>query len=159
MRALLLFVIGLLFGTGFGLLAGGNLEMSGHAHGEGAEHDHAGHADAAHDHSALTPWPDDVAQPRLALDVMSDGPTTRNLHIIADGFNWTPEQVNGPNTAGGHAHVYVNGVKVARAYGPWLHLDDFPLQGPTLVRVTLHANDHTGWSVDGQPLAAELFAQ
>ncbi|MEJ6396920.1 hypothetical protein [Yoonia sp. 208BN28-4] len=149
MRALLLFLIGLFLGGGIGLLAGGSLEMEGHAH------DHSGHSDMDHDHSALTPWPTDTPAPDLSIALLEDGPTSRNLHIMADGFDWTPEAVNGPVTGGGHAHVYVNGEKVARAYGPWVHLTDFPTEGPVTVRVTLNANDHSGWSLDGVPLATE----
>jgi len=50
----------------------------------------------------------------------------------------------------------VNGEKVMRAYGAWVHLPDVP-NGAT-IRVTLNANDHSGWAVDGLPLAAEVTA-
>jgi hypothetical protein len=165
MRALLLFVIGLVFGGAFGFLASGTMEMSSHHgpndadHDMADAHDHASHADKAHDHSALTSWPTDVAVPTLSLSVTDDGPTSRNLHIMAKGYEWTPEQVNGAMTTGGHAHVYINGLKVARAYGPWLHLEGFPTDGPVTVRVTFNANDHSGWAVDGVPLAIETVIE
>lgn len=150
-RALLLFVIGLVLGTGIGFLASGNLALTGH--------DHAGHADDTHDHSTLTPWTGDPTALSLAIEVLPDGPTSRNLRIITNGFAWTPDQTGGPVTAGGHAHVYVNGEKVARAYGEWLHLDNFPAEGPTTVYVTFNANDHSVWSLDGQPIALEAVVE
>ncbi len=162
MRSLILFIIGLAFGTGFGLLAGGSLETAGHDH---ASSDHGGHdmammdGDAAHDHSAMIDWPAGQLAPQLTLQVLPDGPDSRNLHIIANGFDWTPEQVNNDVQAGsGHAHVYLNGIKVARAYSPWLHLDHFP-EGPVTVRVTFNANDHSVWMLDGAPLAIETVTQ
>jgi hypothetical protein len=148
MRALVLFIIGLAFGSAFGILISGHVAMPAH--------DHAGHSDAMHDHDALTAWPADTPSPHLMLKLHPDGPTSRNLQIITHGFTWTPEEVNGPITPGGHAHVYVNGEKISRAYGEWLHLAQIPEQGPITIRVTLNANDHTGWSIDGQPLAAEI---
>lgn len=148
MRALLLFVIGLLFGGAGGFLIGGGL-------GETPGHDHAGHADAAHTHENATEW--NGATPTLSLALMPDTGTNLNLHILADGFAFDPIAVNGDAVQGtGHAHVYVNGVKVARAYGPFMHLEDVP-EGAT-IRVTLNANDHSLWVKDGSPLAAEVTA-
>lgn len=147
MRALILFVIGLIFGITGGFLAAGGLGPS--------SHDHAGHSDAAHDHSSLTPWQGDA--PRLDLIALPDMNGAINLHILTTDFVFAPEQVNGPVTNGtGHAHVYVNGEKIMRAYGAWLHLPD--VQSGATIRVTLNANDHSGWSVDGQPIAAEIAA-
>ena len=150
MRSLVLFVIGLVFGTTFGFLLGGGLGDVDHAH------DHAGHADTDHDHSALVAW--EGEPPRLTLALSPDMGGARNLHIITEGFVFAPEQVNGPNTPGtGHAHVYVNGEKVMRAYGAWVHLEHAP-EGAT-IRVTLNANDHSGWGLDGAPIAAEVTVQ
>lgn len=149
MRSLLLFVIGLIFGTTGGFLVAGGMGESSH------DHDHAGHSDAAHDHSALTPWDGD--EPRLDLILLPDMGSNLNMHILTEGFVFAPEQVNGPNTQGtGHAHVYVNGEKALRAYSAWVHLTDVP-EGAT-VRVTLNANDHTGWAFNGEPIAAEATA-
>lgn len=148
MRALLLFVIGLIFGATGGVLLSGNLGMSG-------GHDHAGHGGAEHDPSALTAWPADTAVPQLDVMIHPDGDTTRNLEITARGFKWLPDQVNGlVTTPGGHAHVYVNGVKVARAYGSWLQLTDYP-EGPVTIRVTFNANDHSLWADGDAPLVVE----
>lgn len=149
MRALILFVIGIAFGTAGGFLAAGGLGDTAHAH------DHAGHADASHDHDSLTPW--DGPAPELQLDLTPDTGSALNLHILTSGFAFTPEAVNGSPLPGtGHAHVYVNGVKVARAYGPYMHLPDVP--HGAVIRVTLNANDHTVWGLSGQPIATEVAA-
>ena len=148
MRALLLFVIGLLFGGAGGYLIGGGL-------GETPGHDHAGHSDTAHDHEDATEW--DGAAPALSLMLLPDMGENLNLLIMTDGFTFDPMGVNGAPVQGtGHAHVYINGEKIARAYGPFMHLTEVPA-GAT-VRVTLNANDHSLWVKDGEPLAAEASA-
>jgi len=145
MRALILLVIGLIYGATGGFLAAGGLGPS--------SHDHAGHSDADHDHSALTQWEGDA--PTLDLAVSPDIGTAINLQVLTTGFTFAPEQVNGPVTPrAGHVHIYINGEKVRRAYSEWVHLTDVPKSAT--IRVTLNANDHTGWALDGQPIAAEI---
>lgn len=148
MKPLALFLIGIVFGVAGGfILAGGTQGMS-------TAHDHMGHADGehAHDPDALTAW--DGAAPSLMLHLSPDMGADMNLHIMAPGFRFAPEEVNGAVTpAAGHAHVYINGMKVGRAYSPYMLLSN--LESGDVVRVTLNANDHTAWAVDGQPLAAE----
>jgi hypothetical protein len=143
MRALILFAIGTVFGTGLGFMLGA--PMNGH--------DHAGHDDMEHDMSAVTPWTGPA--PLLNLTVTPDTGDAKNLFIDVAGFTFTPEAANTASVAGtGHAHVYVDGVKVVRAYAPWVHIERAP--SGSVIRVTLNANDHSGWAVDDQPIAAEI---
>lgn len=147
MRLLLLFVIGLIFGFGGGFLAGGGLGETGH------HHDHAGHAHDAHDHDDLLEWTGPA--PTIQLGLKADTGNALNLLIDVAGFTFTPERVNQESQAGtGHAHVYVNGDKIGRAYGKWFLV---PLVLPgDVIRVTLNADDHSQWAKDGSPLAAEI---
>lgn len=151
--------IGLISGTGLGFLlaAGSTVARKSLPAPEPAMmssvHDHS-----AHDHGeiknhhrlteALHP------SPSLVLDVYPDGPQSRNLRIGVTGFNFAPEASNGPHVPGqGHAHIYINDIKVARAYCPWVQLDALP-KGRHRIRVTLNANDHSVLAVDGQPIEA-----
>ena len=143
MRALILFAIGLVFGTGLGFMLGSPVEG----------HDHAGHGDMRHDMSAVTPWAGPA--PSIALTVLDDRGDAKNLFMDISGFTFTPETVNTPPVAGtGHVHVYLDGAKYARAYGPWLLVKNAP--SGSVIRVTLNANDHTGWGLGDQPIAAEI---
>lgn len=143
MRSIILFVIGLVFGTGFGYIFGTPTQG----------HDHASHSDTEHDHSTLTEWTGPA--PSLTLIVTDDAGDAKSLLIDVAGFAFTPETVNTAPVAGtGHAHIYVNGVKTLRAYGPWVHLTNAP--SGSVLRVTLTANDHTGWAAFGQPIMAEI---
>lgn len=150
-------LIGLFFGAGFGFLlaATTGAELAGHGHATaGVVHDHAAHdhGTTGPDHAKLT----DVTgpTPQLTLSLHPDGPQSRNLHIEITNFTFAPEAVNGPHAPGqGHAHVYLNGVKIARTYGPWIQLDALP-PGRHEIRVTLNANDHSQLSLNGTPIEA-----
>lgn len=143
MRPIVLFVIGIVFGTGLGFIIA--VPSQGH--------DHSGHPDSNHDHSALTEWTG--SPPSLALFITEDTGGAKNLFIDVNNFIFTPETVNTLPAAGtGHAHVYIDGIKKIRAYSPWVHLSKAP-KGSS-VQVTLNANDHSGWSLDGQPIVATI---
>jgi hypothetical protein len=148
MRLLALFIIGLTFGFGGGFLVAGGVGPS--------SHDHAGHGDAGHDMSTLVPW--DGPNPNLTVVLLPDKGDAMNLRIDTVGFTFTPETVNAAPTQGtGHAHIYIDGVKLGRTYSPWFHLGSVK-QGQT-VRVTLNADDHSGWGLNGAPIAAEAVIQ
>ena len=48
----------------------------------------------------------------------------------------------------GHAHLYVDDVKVARIYGEWYHLESLPDEAQ-MISVSLYANNHQPLAVDG----------
>ncbi len=78
-----------------------------------------------------------------------------NVEILTEGFTFAPENVNGAHVAGeGHAHIYVDGVKVARVYTPWFYLKDLT-PGDHEIRVTLNANSHEEYAVSGSNVQAE----
>jgi len=155
-KTLISLITGLVFGAGFGFLLGATTGQPAPPADTtmDAAHDHSAHdhGEGAHDHSSLV----EVAGPApdLALTIHPDGAQSRNLHIGVTNFTFDPEGVNGANVPGhGHAHVYVNGIKQARAYGPWVQLYALP-EGTHEIRVTLNANDHGQLAIDGDPVEA-----
>jgi len=160
-KPLAFLAIGLCFGGGLGyfVAAANNATLDGHDH---SQHGHAGPASKsaekasgakghAHHHKtiALDAGPD---APTLAMDLVKDSAAGWNLHIQVTRFRFAPESVNKAHKAGeGHAHVYINGKKIARVYGPWLHLGSLR-KGKATVSVTLNANDHSALTVGGKPL-------
>jgi hypothetical protein len=144
-KTLIFLIIGLFFGTGLGFVlaatTGSNVESAVHDH---SAHDHG---EGTHDHSEMT----EVSGPAPTLNLVfhPDGKQSRNLEMKVENFIFDPVAVNGAHIEGrGHAHVYINGVKIARAYGPWLHLQALPF-GTHEIRVTLNANDHSQLAIDG----------
>lgn len=86
----------------------------------------------------------------------SHGTVSYNLHVDIDNWTFTPAlagQATIPNE--GHAHVYLNGNKIDRMYGDWLHLGSLP-PGNHTVTVTLNGNDHLDFAVDGEIISAEI---
>lgn len=97
--------------------------------------------------------------PTVDIEASRDSKDGYNLHIIATNYTFTPEKTGGAPVANeGHAHLYVNGTKIARLYGPWFNLSNSSLKdGTNVVQVTLNANDHSEWTVAKQHIAAEVI--
>ena len=85
----------------------------------------------------------------VTLRVETDAIEGGNLFVESSGFTFAPQNAGGNHVAGqGHAHVYVNGVKVGRLYGNALQLGKLAV-GENKVRVTLNANDHAAYTHNG----------
>ena len=96
------------------------------------------------------------AENLMSVDVSAeqDSVSGVNVHIMAQGFSFTPENVNQDHVpAEGHAHVYVDGVKIGRAFTPWLYLGDLE-PGMREIRVTLNANGHSDYTWNGSLVEA-----
>jgi hypothetical protein len=115
----------------------------------------------AMDHTmhAMTEIDTTVPVPTVQVEALKDTKGGYNIHVTTTNYAFTPEAVNTdpvPNT--GHAHVYVNGMKVARLYGEWFNLPaDVFQKGDNLIEVTLNANDHSEWSRDGEHIAGSVI--
>lgn len=123
------------------------VEAAGHggdgSHGSGGQHG-SGPREAA-------------AAMSVALETELDSVSGVNLRIVADGFAFAPEKVNREHSDGeGHAHVYVDGVKVGRVYTPWFHLDNLE-PGRREIRVELNANSHEPYAWNGAAVDAVAY--
>lgn len=121
--------------------------MAARSAGAGDEH--------AHHHGALDLGGKGPA-PTVALEASPDPMGGWNVHVRTTHFRFAPENVNKPHRAGeGHAHLYVDGKKVARLYGPWHHLAGLT-PGKHRLTVTLNANSHEELAVGGRKLEAAI---
>ena len=76
------------------------------------------------------------------------------VNITTEGWLWTPDNVDGEHVPGeGHAHIYVDGVKISRVYGPNYHLGGLQ-PGERQVRVTLNSNSHSELTYGGKAVEA-----
>lgn len=157
--ALPLLVIGLLFGggVGFTIAAANGITLDGHDHADhgamsGMDHGSSGHGEVLSLEASAT-------SPTLAIMVHEDPMSGWNLQITTENFTFSPENASLAHIDGeGHTHVYINGVKLGRFYGPWVHLDGLP-EGEVTVEVTLNANDHRALTVDDVALSQTLTIQ
>lgn len=155
MDRLALFAIGLVFGGGMGFLvaASNGITLDGHdhdtAHGAGHQMGSGGHGG----HDAPLDLAADVA-PDIETTVMPDPVSGYNVHVMTNRFIFAPRAAGMEHVDGeGHAHVYVNGTKISRLYGEWMHIAALP-SGEVEVEVTLNANDHRTLTLEGQPISA-----
>ncbi len=114
-------------------------------------------ADAPHQHHHHGKLEVDARQPLPQVSVLAakDSMSGWNIQVKTQNFQFAPERVNSSAISGeGHAHIFVDGIKVARLYAPWFHLPQ-QKSGKHLIRVTLNANTHEELSVGGAVLAAE----
>ena len=119
----------------------------GHGHGG---HGH-GHGHGKENALEVEPGP---AAPSVEMAVTKDAVAGWNVHIKTANFRFAPENASGAHVAGeGHAHLYVDGRKIARVYGSWFHIDKLPENGAE-VRVTLNTNDHRDIKVGGKRVEA-----
>lgn len=158
-RPLALLIIGLFFGTGFGFLfaASNGVTLDGHDHDHNVAETTAD--DHAHKHGQAQVIPEGESAPTVDIVLHKDAMSGWNLEVVTTNFTFSPETVNLDNETGqGHAHVYVNGEKLARIYAPWMHIGSLPAGSPT-VSVSLNENDHSPLSVGDKPLSAETVIQ
>ena len=161
-RNFIFLAIGLLFGvgTGYMLATSNNAELQGHDHTNPADHNMALAQNSAVDlqhtssHAVLLELNDTASAPSLELEVRADLHSGWNAQLIIQNFAFSPEKTNQKVKAGeGHAHLYINGKKLARVYGKWFHIPNLP-KGNHKIRATLNANNHQTLAIDGKPIEA-----
>lgn len=97
--------------------------------------------------------------PEVRLTARPDSEDGWNLQLEVANFQFTPDSAGGAALPGaGHAHLELDGHKLARLYGPWFHLPaaQVPAGGTHALTVRLYADDHTAWAVAGKPVEATL---
>jgi hypothetical protein len=117
-----------------------------------ATHDHNQHQHSDTDLLSINP---EAKKPKIVLSVTADAVAGWNIHIAVSNFSFTPEKVNQAmsDLPEGHAHIYIDGYKIARVYSQWYHLK--PLTpGSHTIRVGLNSNDHSNLGYNGTLLEA-----
>lgn len=107
-----------------------------------------------HRHDRLNVPPEKA--PSVSIDVRRDPmmPTHFNIRINTENFTLAPESVSGDHVMGeGHAHVFVDDVKISRSYGEWYHLPKLE-PGNHTIKATLNTNDHREYAIDGKSIKA-----
>ena len=96
--------------------------------------------------------------PSVEIKVTKDLMAGYHLQVIVGGFEFAPQSASLTHIEGeGHAHVYANGIKLARLYGEWMHLESLP-KGNVAIEVSLNSNDHRALTVDGTPITAKKLS-
>ena len=92
--------------------------------------------------------------PTVSLSHTVDPKMGWNLFADITDFEFAPRQAGLDNQDGaGHLHLYVDGEKVGRLYGPGWHLSGLSA-GTHEVTVELNANSHAPYTAGGSPIVA-----
>ena len=115
-----------------------------------------------HEHTMIA-IPESKLLPQLGLILHRDSKSGFNLTISAQDFELEPpENKNCCESTGspileGHAHIFVNGKKVYRAYAKYIHLPaDLFQTGVNQVMVSLNDHDHNTWSIGAKMAMSTL---
>lgn len=160
-RTIAMLCIGLIFGSGIGftIAAGNGITLDGHDHADSSHHQQTASMDAKskHQHGEMLVLKSDEHSPSIEISARPDIVSGWNLNIKTSNFRFAPENASGAHVTGeGHAHIYINNVKIARIYGSWFHIGQLAT-GTNTVTVTLNTNDHRQIAVGGKPLSASLM--
>ncbi len=92
--------------------------------------------------------------PTIELQVYALADGSYNLQLQTSNFTFTPQNIDmAPVLGEGHAHLYVDGTKIARLYSEWHHLPTLP-PGAEVLTVSLYANNHQGFAVNGNLISS-----
>ena len=92
--------------------------------------------------------------PNVQLSVEKDDHSGWNLHLDMSNFEFSPENCGDEHKMGyGHAHLYLNGQKIARLYSPWYHLSDLE-PGTYELTVSLNSNNHGLYVNNGKAIVS-----
>jgi len=94
--------------------------------------------------------------PTVKILVTEDAKSGYNIQLETENFEFTPQNINKENTAGqGHAHLYVDGVKISRLYGPNFHYDK-NFEGSKTFKIVLNTNNHDTFTVNGEAIETSV---
>lgn len=121
-----------------------------------APHDHMDLESEIHMHEKFNIAEGDTA-PTIAIKVSKDPKAGYNLQILTTNFTFSPEQASTEHIDGtGHAHLYIDGKKITRVYGEWIHIDDL-MPGDHEILVTLNTNDHKDYMINNEQIADSVI--
>lgn len=94
--------------------------------------------------------------PSIRLHASPDSASGWNLHLETSNFTFTPQKVGGKDSINeGHAHLFLDGKKIGRLYGPWVHIN-VP-KGEHKLKVRLTTNSHMDYYYQGSAIEAEVI--
>lgn len=95
--------------------------------------------------------------PQLRIVEMDEiGAEGGEVTLVAENFTFVRTEVGAPHVPGeGHAHVYLNGLKLGRLYEEKVTLGGL-MPGDYVLRISLNTHDHQAYLDDGVPVAAEV---
>lgn len=127
------------------------------------EHEKLGHSDlAAHkgmDHGTIDISKERVIPEIVDFKLLKDPMSGWNIYVQVNNFRFAPEHASQPHREGeGHAHLYINGNKIARIYSNWFHIPEF-IKDRNEIKITLNSNDHQTLTIGKQAIEKRIIKE
>lgn len=91
--------------------------------------------------------------PTVKINVFPDPVGGYNVRLSTQRFVFAPQNSGKEDVTGeGHAHLYVDGIKIARVYGEWFHIPGLAT-GTRVIRASLNGNSHAAYYLNQEPIA------
>ena len=111
------------------------------------------HGEHMHSHTEGIDVAESDWEPSVLVEVHTDPVSGYNIELRTDNFTFAPSKAGEGHTEGeGHAHLYVNGQKIARVYSNWFHIGELA-PGEHEIKATLNANSHEDLMFGDVPIA------
>lgn len=100
-----------------------------------------------------------LPHPTLRLELIRDETDGFNLKLLVESFTLeAPPKTQKQSLEYGHAHIYLNDIKLMRLYGPDLHLPGRLFkQGISSLKVSLNNHQHAVLTINGAPIETVLL--
>ena len=122
-----------------------------------------GNHDGGHDHGRLVLTHTQI-RPQVSIRLTRDSMKGFNLKVTTLNFEFAPnnvgkkveaEDLHGTEMIEGHAHLYINGEKVTRIYGPDFYVGR-KLTVNDSIEVRLSSNDHRELVINGKSVSDRI---
>ena len=92
----------------------------------------------------------------VAITAEPDAHGGIDVQIATEGFRFAPELVDQAHApSAGHAHIYVDGVKLGRVFENQYHIEELA-PGEREIRVSLNTNDHSDLVYNGEKVESTV---
>lgn len=122
---------------------------SSHQHGMNMSSEN-GHAHKTLDVSNLN------ENPSIEIEIFPDKIKGWNLYLNTKNFEFISPNLENNNPNQGHAHLYINGVKVSRIYSNWYYISELP-EKDNEIEVTLNTNNHHDLIYNGKVVGDRIL--
>jgi len=122
----------------------------------------SGHPGDTHKKHATETIPSNLTSPEIGLSIFYDDMDGFNLVITTEHYRFLPPQRASKEemkVLEGHAHIFINDVKILRTYGKDIHLPEHLFKkGLNKLVVSLNNHQHATWSSkNGQDIMATIL--
>lgn len=103
--------------------------------------------------------------PKIEIQIFRDKIDGVNVHVNVENYILNaPDVVQAPKASTdqdvlqGHAHVFVNALKLRRLYGNDIHIPASALsEGVNQIAVSLNSHQHENWTQGGNDIMSSIF--